>query len=58
MLSFADDQRMFDTDIWEMSREDYLNKLKSVNENYKIDWLDSVCHCGTLCPKDIIVAHP
>lgn len=55
---FADDQRMFDTNIWEMSREDYLDKLKSINENYKIDWLDSVDHNGTLCPKDVIVAHP
>ena len=38
---FIDDQRLFDTPVWNhVKRSDALKILKSINNNYKFEWLD------------------
>lgn len=55
----ADDVRLFDTIGWDfLKKEDYINKLMTINPNYNLIYLDGGFSYGRQFPeKDILVAY-
>ncbi len=55
---FLDDQRLLDTDIWNIKRSEYLDAVKKINPDYNFAWLDGGFSDGQRhLPDDILCAY-